>query len=226
MFMATHLVGFGAKRAAAGGGGGSPAVSFLTNNGRETLGTTETYNSQTFGDEAADRHIIVGYYGLVLSTAPSCTIGGVSATLVASATAASTTVAMFIAAVPTGTTGSIVFTVGSGGNRHNFGAWRATGLTSATATAFGTDSTLSTGALDTTFSVSAGGIIVGYAATNLNTVTNIDWSGGVTEDFYATTTNTRYGGASGTSPGGGSTTPTATYTGTTNGPLAVFATWA
>lgn len=199
----------------------SPAVSYVSSNGRESPSSTDTYTAQALGAAASDRYIIVGYYGLVLGAAPGCSVGGVSATNVRTFTDATVTCALYIAAVPSGTTGDIVFT-SSAANRQNWVAWRATGLTSATAASQADTGSTSTGV---TLSVTAGGIIVGFSATNLSSSTNITWSG-VTEDAEGTTTNTRYGGGSAVA---GSTNAsysvTATYTGSTNGPRLIAATW-
>lgn len=215
----TQLIGFGARRAAPAGS--SPAVSYVANGGKESPSSTDTYSAQSLGAAASDRYIILGYYGLVLGAAPGCTIGGVSATNVRTFTDSTVVCALYIAAVPTGTTGDIVFT-SSAANRQNWVAWRATGLTSATAAATADTGSTATG---TSFAVTAGGIIVGFAATNLGSSSNIAWTG-VTEDAEGTTTNTRYGGGSTVAgSSSGSYAITATFTGSTNAPRLITATW-
>lgn len=131
--------------------------------------STYTFTGVNFGAVSTRRHIIVafgfgaGSLGASLAP-PTMTIGGVSATAVIDLGATSGTSGrpLWIAAVPTGTTGTIVVTRASGMTYGIIEVWTAYDLISATPvhTVAGTLANPSTGNLTT----SSGGIAVGMAS--------------------------------------------------------------
>lgn len=152
--------------------------------------TTYTFSAQNLGTADADRYIIVcasGRSNATGRTISTITIGGVSATIVCSATRDdgginSIAIAIAIAAVPTGTTGDIVVTYSGSMLRSAIQAYRAVDINSATPTDTVTSNTgttaTSAGALD----VAAGGFAIGCCTFAYATsATSSSWSE-LTED--------------------------------------------
>lgn len=142
--------------------------------------TTYTFASQNLGTAATDRVIVVGIGARkagAATTISSVTIGGVSATIiqVSNSDTNSDIAGIAYATVPTGTTGDIVVTFGSGMVRCAIQAYRAVGLASTTPYDSGTST-----ASDPTFNLD---IPVGFAvATALsNSESSCTWTG-LTED--------------------------------------------
>jgi len=164
------------------------AVSYLTSAGDGATATTYTFSSQTLGVAAADRYIVVLVGSSSISTGgfASVSVGGVSATEVAEeATGNPADVAgMWIALVPTGTTGDVVVTCNASNARCGIGLWRLTGVDSITPHAFGQDNgTLGANpSASTTVAVESGGMLVAGAYTSNGTTVSLAWTG-VTEDF-------------------------------------------
>jgi hypothetical protein len=95
----------------AGGAGGVPDNVHLYSN--YSVVTNATFSSVPFGEENASRYLVIGYASGNSNTAAptSVTIGGVSASLlVQSPTAAAFRTQLWIAAVPTGTSGTLSIT--------------------------------------------------------------------------------------------------------------------
>jgi hypothetical protein len=156
-----------------------------------------TFSSQSLGDAASDRYIIVSAVARKAGatfTLSSITIGGVSATIVRQVTNTvtnSNAAAIVIANVPTGTTGDVVVTWSTTVLRCAIGMWRATGLTSATEH----DASTSTAA-DPTYAIDvpAGGFAIAAGLTAA--ATTAVWTG-LTEKFDSTLeTFVTYTGAS------------------------------
>lgn len=147
--------------------------------------TTYTFSSQSFGDAASDRVILVTAAWRLSSGDPvisSATIGGVSATIVRQDHVARGGTAVLAAEVPTGTTGDVVINFDIANSRCGIKVYRATGISLSSPNTNGsTDPNTSlpdtTAAVDvTTFS---GGVAVGVAVTTvLGTDTiAISWTG-------------------------------------------------
>lgn len=142
-----------------------------------------TFSSQNLGTASADRHIIASVTGRAVGTPTltGVTIGGVAATSVVNqvnTTGGNTSLAaLFIAPVPTGTTGDVTLAFSLSFLRAGIGLWAATGLSSATAI----DSSGST-ANDPTYAIDipANGFAIGCAY-NADTAT-ASWTG-ITERF-------------------------------------------
>lgn len=171
-----------AKKAAAGV---SKTLTFLQGAEDITNTTVFTFASQNLGTADAGRYIIACVFarnGAAVSVS-SVTIGGVTATEVAkvqSATPDSAT-GIFVANVPTGTTGDVVLTT-SGSLRAAISLYSATGITT---TAF--DSDISQAANPTaTLNVTAGGFIVAAAASasTSGTSDSMSWTN-ATENYDA-----------------------------------------
>lgn len=145
-----------------------------------------TFSSQSLGDAASDRYIIVTAIARKAGAAftlSSITIGGVSATIVRQVTNTVTnsdTAAIVIANVPTGTTGDVVVTWSTTVLRCAIGMWRATSLSSATEH----DASTSTAA-DPTYAIDvpAGGFAIAAGLTAA--ATTVTWTG-LTEKFDST----------------------------------------
>tara|TARA_R110002020_G_scaffold172041_3_gene362194 strand:+ start:913 stop:1599 length:687 start_codon:yes stop_codon:yes gene_type:complete len=140
----------------------------------ETDASSYTFSSIDFGTAAANRHVIaVGGWEHSTSgtTDPSSvTIGGVTATKVATKNDGRYDRSfMYIAAVPTGTSGALVVNLPVTAWRCGMGCMSIYGA-SITPTATGTDSGVSGSEdLEVSIAVSAGGVIVGVAENNTAT---------------------------------------------------------
>jgi len=151
--------------------GSAVAVSYLTTASDTSDQTTYngvSFQGLTFGAADAARYIVVGIGARANSarSISSVTIGGVAATHVCTAndTSAGADIAsLYIAAVPTGTTGDVVVTFSGAMLRCQIGLWRMTGISSATPNATMTDNTISAGVLTGTINCPANGAIIGAA---------------------------------------------------------------
>lgn len=160
------------------------SVTFLQTAADTASAITYTFSSQNFGTASGDRLLVCAFSakGGTSTALTSLTIGGVTASLVASAAGATVDdniVALYVAAVPTGTSGSVVATLnGTNAARAHIALWAITG---ANATPHDTDS-------KNGFSVSVdtpanGASIVAYVTQSTTAKT---WTGG-TERYDDTT---------------------------------------
>lgn len=147
---------------------------------------TYTFSSQNLGTAAADRYIIVYASGRDSGTSATSitevTVGGVTATEVVQTSnnpTNSTVAGLFIAAVPTGTTGDIVITFNTSMVSGAYAAYRATGI-EATATDVAT-STPASGDPSTTIDITAGGFAIGGTTVAVGATRSAAWTG-LTED--------------------------------------------
>lgn len=129
--------------------------------------TTYTFAGQSLGAVVANRMIVVVglaiYAALGTPAVSSVTIGGVTATVLLTT---GTNMGSFLAyaLVPTGTTGDIVVTLGSGGSRCGVGIWRVYDQISNTPTDTDTPAGGADSARSVSIDVSAGGIIIAGAS--------------------------------------------------------------
>lgn len=117
-------------------GGSAKVVTYLSINTDETNGSSYTVSGASLGAAASDRYIVIVVSSLSTSgvnSVSSATIGGVSATEVISQSTNPVALAMFIALVPTGTTGDIVANFGATSDHHTIAVWSVTGIESTTA---------------------------------------------------------------------------------------------
>lgn len=149
--------------------------------------TTYTFATQNLGTAAGGRYIAVGIgargtnSGLTISTV---TIAGVSATetiQVTNSASSNNVSGIYIAAVPTGTTGDVVVTFSVGVLRCAIQMYRLVGIDSITASDTGTSTALDP---TTSIDVPAGGVAIGAA--NCSNATTATWTG-ITEDYDSQT---------------------------------------
>lgn len=170
---------------------GSPAaIAFVANAADGTDLTTYSFAGQNLGTASADRYIVAAFAhraGAGTPTGSSVTIGGVSATFLAGVSNGTGRCELWIAAVPTGTTGTIAITWSAGVARCVMGAWALTNLQSSTPTATysSTASPMSASA-----NISAGGVALALGFANV--AATATWAG-LTEDFDNTTADSCIG---------------------------------
>lgn len=151
--------------------------------------STYTLSAATFGTASSDRLIVVSINyigGVVANTDVTATIGGVSATNVSAVVNTGEAIAsyIFVAAVPTGTSGNIVFSNSQGNFTRTITSWY--GLTGYNVIPFDHQTAQgSSGTQSVTIATAANGAVLGASAnqggTGANTVT---WTG-ITSDFSA-----------------------------------------
>jgi hypothetical protein len=160
----------------------APVVSFV-DSAVDAVNRTEYTFALDFGDAAADRYLIAtpSARGATSGTISFVTIGGVSATQIINTTALQQTLhntaAIFIAAVPTGTSGDVVVTYADGKSRAGCGLFRVTGLSSATAHDTAADNVEHSPLVDT-INVLGGGFVIAVAVGEATVI----WAG-VTESY-------------------------------------------
>lgn len=111
-------------RAAAGNG--PLSLTYITAGGSTSNLTTYTFNSVSFGSEHPSREIFIpfGWGSSVGRTVSSVTIGGVTATLATNFSLTTSGARCAFATVPTGTTGTVVFTFSGSCDRMYFSLYR------------------------------------------------------------------------------------------------------
>jgi hypothetical protein len=194
-------------------------LSFLGAYSTNATQSSYTWSGVSFGAAAANRVIVVAFGtrdGGSSLTFPSCTIGGISATLAVATnntTGGNMSMAgIFYATVPTGTTGDIVLTFNETTLRARIGTYRATGVSSVNIDAQTTTGTT------TTFTVTgaSGCALVATALSASNT--SYTWSGANEDYDGAVGTSTSSGGSSTSGTAGANViTATAVATGSTAG---------
>jgi hypothetical protein len=180
-----------------------PTLAFLDSAATDTNQTSYTF-ALTFGTAAASRKLLLVFATRTEGTsvsASSATIGGVSAAKVTEAqtgtASGSKYVVMYIADVPTGTSGNYVVNLsGSGGGMAGIAVYRITDLSSSTA--FDTMADQNEDPLANTLDIPANGFAVGVSAIASGSANA--WTG-LTEnvDTDTQTTLMRFGAASASS---------------------------
>lgn len=158
------------------------------NQNSNTSATIYTFPAMSLGAEASDRHILILVNaGLTSSSVPpisSITVGGNTATSVKEITHTnlgfSIRSAVWIVAVPTGTTGAVVITFASSMGRCAAALLRVTGLASAAAYATASDTV---NPCTKTIDVPAGGLLVGTSCTALSSGTPVCAWTNLTESY-------------------------------------------
>lgn len=183
MLASSHLIGFASVTEAAG----APAsLAFQSQYNDSGDLSSYTFSGAALGTAAATRRIVVAV-GVANSTPPTVTaltVAGVSAASpvaqLGAAGAFRVSSSIWIADVPTGTTGDIVITLSGASFRCGIGVWAVYDLASSTATATGS-STSSTASENV--NVSAGGVLIGYSCSfTSGSARSYTWVG-PTEDF-------------------------------------------
>jgi len=192
-------------------GGGTLTGTFLQGAGDATDLTTYTFASQNLGTASSDRVIAVAVSGRQSSarTVSSVTIGGVSATEIGTRGSSQNPLGIWIAAVPTGTTGDVVVTFSGAMLRCHIVAWAVTGGATLANASSGTDTATVTGV--------TGGFII--AAANTTGASTFTWTN-ATEQYDAITESFNTSGADATTVGSVLVTATPTIA-STNGIVVV-----
>lgn len=194
--------------------------------------STYTFSGLNFGAASSDRYMIceVGIRNASSTfSISSATIGGISA--VAAVTSSNTgasvqnTAAIFVAAVPTGTSGNFVVNLSAASTRAAATCYAATGLNSATPTATNT----STGDNPSgSLVVSPGGIAIGaeFFGTNPFTIPAATWTNLTKDTDLNVGSVNNFSSASVNSAAGQSSTISVSNSNVVvNGTAAVFAAW-
>jgi hypothetical protein len=165
MLLVTQLIGFGAGPADAVPPASSASATFTANVSSATTSLAYSFTSQNFGTASADRHILVGTAAQAgtPTAVSSMTIGGISASQVFARSGTNSTVAFWIAPVPTGTSGTVFITWAAQRARCAAVIWALTGLLSTTAVDSGSAISSGSSPLSDTVDVAAGGVCFAMA---------------------------------------------------------------
>ena len=146
-------------------GSALPSVDWTESAANGSASSPETFTGISLGTEASSRQIFVAVYSGVAS---AVTVGGVSATLVENNSGS--TLTLWRAAVPTGTSASVVVTFTGGGGRLLITVWAAYNLRSTTPVDTAQVTTSSTPATThtTTIDTANKGILIAASATVVN----------------------------------------------------------
>ena len=140
----------------------TPPAAVLTDSATNASGLTNySFTSTNLGTASPDRKIVVavGVRHTTARTINTVTIAGVTATTLVELTGSGQqSCGLYIAAVPTGATGTIDVALSGAASRAGIGVWAVTGLDSTTPTFTG--STTNTTTTSTTIDVDEGGIII------------------------------------------------------------------
>lgn len=169
---------------ATGTSGGTATRTFLAATGDTADLTTYTFAGQNLGTASADRIIVVAIAGRegdggANRTLSSVTVAGISATIIANSGNVPTHTDIAVAAVPTGTSGSIVVTYSGQVSRCVIGTWATTGMSASSTSADASDTS---DPYSASVDVPAGGVAFGISYDNGNTT--FTWTG-LTEDSDA-----------------------------------------
>jgi hypothetical protein len=177
MLTMTQLVGFGAASPDAVAAAASAV--FTANAASATTSLAYSFSSQNFGAASAGRHILIGTAGQAGSAAAvsAVTIGGVSASPVFSVSSSVVTIAFWIAAVPTATSGTVAVTWAAQRARCAVVVWALTGLLSTTAVDTGSEINSGTSPLNDNVDINAGGACLAMAYDAGTGSRNWTWSG-------------------------------------------------
>jgi hypothetical protein len=158
----------------------TPLVLTVLGNHQDT-GSGNSYTGMSFGTATSDRYIVLAF-GCVGNDITAVTIGGVSASKLVSVVAGfgSVRTSIWIAAVPTGTSGDVVLTGISGVSSAQL--YGITGLNSASATDTGSNSG-SSPLNFSSLSVSAGGVAIGTSFSESTPGATATWTGLTTVDL-------------------------------------------
>jgi hypothetical protein len=206
------------------------SLAFTDSRTSATSATTQTFNTggdPSIGAAAADRIVAVAVAQLatVAGQITGMTIGGITATLASGSAvtdaAPAVHAAIFFAAVPTGTTATVVVTFPAAGGCCGISVYRITGATPTPAASNTSSGASSTTALSTTLTVPVGGASINayFNRNSMDSGSAITWTN-ASQDLYveaggAGSFSGDFGSASVTASG--SVTVTATDTGAAGG---------
>ncbi len=201
-------------------GGGVAAIALTDHTFSSSGNSSYSFSSLSIGAAAGDRQIIVSVEARSQNSVPytvsTVTVGGISATKICGADATNGVTELrpelWLASVPTGTTGTVAVTFSASVLQCGVGVWRMTGAAtsaSATATDAGTGGSY---VPSKSLAIPAGGVAVGIAASS-GAAGSFTWTS-LTEDFDEQSGATAtHSGASLASAGGSTPTITATASG-------------
>lgn len=165
--------------------------SFVSNTSSSSGNSNYTFSGLSLGAEASNRYIIVGVSGVsgASGSVPDfVTVNGIIATALVTNAPSTIHNGIYIAYVPSGTTGTVVVDYSSVAVRVGVVLWRATELISTTATETKSGGASSTSPQSNTIAVSAGGVAFAISYANLGgTSTNPRYSAGSYSTPTATT---------------------------------------
>lgn len=164
--------------------GSDANIAFVANAADGTDLTTYSFAGQNLGTASADRYIVAAFAhraGAGTPTGSTVTIGGVGATFLAGVSNGTGRCELWIALVPTGTTGTISITWSAGVARCVMGAWALTSLQSSTPTA--TYSSIAS-PMSVSANIAAGGVALAMGFANVSATAT--WAG-LNENFDNTT---------------------------------------
>lgn len=149
--------------------------------------TSGTHAGMAFGTENPRRHILVALGHSSVAAPTDVTIGGISATLLAAAVSGfqSVRASIYIAAVPTGTSGTVQITAASQGPSA-VALYSIVNLRSTTPTATAISPTIGTGIFDLSVAVGSHGLVVAAAFCHSSNGNPAVWTGIATIDANAT----------------------------------------
>lgn len=227
MLNMNELIGFGA-------GPGLLAVAYQGRSESGSALSSYTFSGMPIGTPDGSRLVVaaVGYYDNSGATTDisSVSIGGVSATRVNGANQYivgnyMVGVALWVAAVPAGTTADVIVALTETVANCHVATWSIINASSsAAANSIASSFGATTATLPLSLNVDAGSVVIGYALdiTNAGTFT---WAG-LTENFdFATGANTHSGASALPTTSGTPMTITATRTGGSNGAAGVVGVW-
>lgn len=204
-----------------------PVLTYVTTSGTNNNGD-RTFSAVSIGAAAADRYIIVGVHtsSFGSNTITGVTVAGITATKVAEAYNASyPNVALFIAAVPTGTSATIAVTNTTSSLVLNtrISVWNVTGLSSATPIDIDENAAL-TDAYNPSLTADDDAIAICLVSGYTQTPT-YGWSGTTERYELVLETSYRQQGADATGLASSGFSPTMTITGTPGSAASVIAVW-
>jgi hypothetical protein len=179
VLMVNNLTGFGA-------GGGGTQFAYITSSEISVAASSFNFGSLSLGLADPDRLIVVSacYDSSGTSVAPtSLTVGGVSATKLIQLVGVGSGSSIWVAAVPTGTTGNVTFTSGGTESGCAVSIYRLVGYQSA---AYATATSSTGNPCSTTINVFAGGVIIAGVLIDRNSPGTNLWTN-LTEDYDSAT---------------------------------------
>lgn len=200
-----------------------PVLTYRDSSTNDTNGT-HTHSGLSFGPANSSRALIALFTTNVyaVSSVSSVSIGGVSATLVVRQISGGMSSEIWIAAVPSGTSGSVVLVGPSGGTQWDsgLGVYSVTDLIGLTATDTDTGGGSGINPVSTSVDVQPLGILVSVGGNNINS-SNITWTN-ATRDYFLSYTNAS-SGASFTAAAGTTRTLSTSFSGSQRSVVATAA---
>lgn len=151
-------------------------VTYTANASSSANASSYTYTAQSIGSASSDRVVIVGVTGVNVQ-ASAVTVGGISASKIATATDGATeNVTLWTASVPTGTTADIVVTMTGSEVRNGIAVWSKVGGVGSTTVA--TTGAVSNGPATTSINVpSNGGLVAMVVWAGSGSTPSATWAG-------------------------------------------------